>query len=188
MRLLPLLLVIAFVTGPGIATTGLAASELAARLEQCAGIESAVERLDCYDRLAREAAQESRANDRKGPAQAKPEERQSVPAEPVVKERSRANQDVEVNTDKKKKLEWFGRDKPENPAAEVSHMDARIESVEKTPLGHHVMTLSNGQKWMENEPGRRSIAPQQDVTIRKHRWHFEMELDGQPNIAVRRVE
>ena len=48
--------------------------------------------------------------------------------------------------------------------------------------------LSNGQLWVENEPGRRRIAAGQDVIIRRHRWHFEMVLDSQPNAAVRRIE
>ena len=65
---------------------------------------------------------------------------------------------------------------------------ARIDRVQMTPLGHHVVTLSNGQIWMENEPGRRPIRPGQHVVVRKHRWHFEMELAQQPNVAVHRLE
>ena len=85
-------------------------------------------------------------------------------------------------------IEQFGQERQGRPKTDIDSITSRIDSVRRTPLGHHVLTLANGQVWVENEPGRRRIAPAQDIVIRRHRWHFEMELPSQPNVAVHRTE
>ncbi len=74
------------------------------------------------------------------------------------------------------------------PAMDLERIRARIQQVRKAALGQHVMTLSNGQVWIENEPGQRPIEPDQEVTITRHRWNFEMEFKSRPNVAVHRIE
>lgn len=147
----------------------------ATQLADCAVIESALERLDCFDELARQESEliapeppTETANIESGPVETAAGTADALPSGDIIAR--------------------FGNRRPERPESQIDQVTARIESVSKTPLGHHVVTLSNGQIWVENEPGRRSIAPGQKVKIRQHRWHFEMELNAQPNVAVRRVD
>jgi hypothetical protein len=150
-------------------------------LSECAAIERALERLDCFDELARrELASETVAATPPSP----PEPAASPESPRVLDGRTAAHPaDDDVVASRRFGFRVTHRTEPQK-----AQLSARIEHVNRTPLGHQVITLSNGQVWAENEPGRRSIAPGQDVTIREHRWHFEMLLEGQPNVAVRRIE
>lgn len=65
---------------------------------------------------------------------------------------------------------------------------AHIESIRRARLGHHIMTLSNGHIWAENEPGVRRIKAGQDVTIIKVRFRYDMRLESGRRVAVHRVE
>lgn len=169
----------AFLAWPALAADGLA---------ECAGIESAVERLDCYDRLASQQAHK--------PAREEAGQPEVAPSAPQTSERpaQRAQGDIEDQPQlrqarsEEEHVAQFGKPQQRDPAQEFEAVEARIESVRKAPLGQQIMTLSNGQIWMENEPGPRRIEPDQPVTIRKHRLHYEMELASQPNVTVRRVD
>jgi hypothetical protein len=150
-------------------------------LAECAAIERALERLDCFDELARrELASETAAAT---PA-SQPEPVASTQAPRALDTRTVAQRADDAAVASRR----FGFRVTQRAELQKAQVSARIERVNRTPLGHQIMTLSNGQVWAENEPGRRSIAPGQDVTIREHRWHFEMQLEGQPNVAVRRIE
>ncbi|MAT83859.1 MAG: hypothetical protein CMQ43_12710 [Gammaproteobacteria bacterium] len=129
-------------------------------LEDCALIEADIRRLACFDRLVETQSAPARAPD--------------TPADHQTETGSASGRDIHGSDDAMEDV--------------VDSISARIERVETTPLGRHVVTLSNGQIWMENEPGRRPIRPGQHVMVRKHRWHYEMELARQPNVAVHRLE
>lgn len=129
-------------------------------LEDCVLIDDDIGRLACFDRLVETQGASVRA-----------------PCAPA---------DREPETGSASGKEIHGADDVLGHVA--GSISARIDRVATTPLGHHVVTLSNGQIWMENEPGRRPIRPGQHVVVRKHRWHYEMELAGQPNVAVHRLE
>lgn len=150
------------------------------RLADCAAIESAVERLDCYDRLASQQAGQQAPERTPTPAS-------EAPAERAEAEIEHDPQRPDTRPDENR-VAQFGKSPQRDPEREFEGVEARIERVRKAPLGQQIMTLSNGQVWMENEPGRRTIAPDQRVRIRKHRWHYEMELASQPNVTVRRVD
>ncbi len=146
------------------------AAPTASELARCGAIESAKERLDCFDALVRQQAgeQETIVQTPQAPEQVAPAKAIATPsADPIAQ---------------------FGQERQNRPQTDIDSITSRIDSVRRTPLGHHVMTLANGQVWVENEPGRRRIAPAQDIVIRRHRWHFEMELPSQPNVAVHRTE
>jgi hypothetical protein len=150
-------------------------------LAECAAIERALERLDCFDELAR---QELASETASATPASQPGPAASTEAPRVLDTRTVA-QPAEDAVAASRRFGFRVTQRAEPLEAQVS---ARIERVNRTPLGHQIMTLSNGQVWAENEPGRRPIVAGQDVTIREHRWHFEMQLDGQPNVAVRRIE
>jgi hypothetical protein len=150
-------------------------------LAECAALERALERLDCFDALAR---RELGSDPTEGSGPIQPEPAAAADSSSVLggSTASDASEDSAVGSRR------FGFRVPQRAEPLKAQVSARIEHVNRTPLGHQVITLSNGQVWAENEPGRRPIAPGQDVTIREHRWHFEMQLEGQPNVAVRRIE
>lgn len=169
-------------------------------LSECAAIERAMERLRCYDRIARgdevEEPASARASEPVGEPEPPPRSastRQPMPAveetpAPAATPGERADSSPEPEGDAADAAGWFGRERDPPPGGRLDHVTASIVSVRRDPLGRQIISLSNGQVWIENEPGRRPIAPDQSVTIRKHRWHYELELADQPNVAVRRID
>ena len=62
-----------------------------------------------------------------------------------------------------------------------------IIAVNLTPTGKQVLTLSNGQKWMENEPGKRKVRSGERVTIVKDGKHYDLVRPEKPRISVHRI-
>ncbi len=174
----PLLLILAAsLPWPALATSD--------GLAECASVVSAVARLDCFDELARKHLADHEAHATKAPAVGRAFPREE--ASPARGASTPSTSAADPPTAEPGSPGRFGMRASPDPVDSADYIEARIDDVRRTPLGEHVLTLSNGQVWMENEPGRRPIAAGQDVIIRKHRWHFEMELASQPDVAVRRV-
>ncbi|TVS16967.1 MAG: hypothetical protein EA417_08190 [Gammaproteobacteria bacterium] len=154
------------------------AATAASELARCGAIESATERLDCFDAMVRQQADEQEAlvQTPQAPERVAPDQAIEAPAVATA------------STPSTDPIAQFGQGRQKRPQTEIDSITSRVDSVRRTPLRHHVMTLANGQVWVENEPDRRRIAPAQDIVIRTHRWHFEMELRSQPNVAVHRTE
>lgn len=163
-------------------------------MSECAAIEQALERLRCYDRVARAAGGDAGQSAARRASKDEPASRPAEPprrAAPVVGTTAPASAErPEPGTDRDAADvgRWFGREREPSAGEQLDHLTASILSVRKGPLGRQIISLSNGQVWMENEAGRRRIAAGQSVTIRKHRWHYELELPSQPNVAVRRID
>ena len=176
---------------------------VAAEFTDCLDIYINIERLDCYDHLAREERQKrseetkQKAIEFMEPQAVKQKSMDSITQPPidkvVVDTRIPSNDDsidlINSIPPKEKKKHWinlFG--KREKPKKIEEQIKTSIKSIKKTPLGKHIMTLSNGQVWIENEPGRRVIKAGQVVTIKKKRFHFEMKLTSGGKIAVNRID
>lgn len=156
-------------------------------LEDCALINDDIERLACFDQwiVQQQSMSDSKSSSSESTKPSKPykSSKAAVQAsrEPERQSSIPANQEANFGSKAKRVAEKKAK-------RSTDSISARIERVTKTSLGHHVMALSNGQVWMENEPGQRRIQPDQNVVVSKQRWHYEMELPNQPNVAVRRVE
>ena len=158
------------------------------RIADCSSIESDLERLICYDERA---GDDRRQRERE--AEAPVEAGKPAPAvdEPAVDEQAVAGavpvvaEDEPVRAEPARGVDDFG---VQRPKAVPKQVDSRIQSIRRAPLGHHVMTLSNGQIWAENEPGVRRIKAGQDVTIAKRRLRYVMHLESGRNVAVHRIE
>ena len=173
---------------------------VAAEFANCLDIPVNIERLDCYDRLAREDRQRrSEVTKPKAVELVKqdPVRHKSIdtlaqsPIDSIVVDTRKpsGNESMGSIAPEEKKKHWinlFG--KREKPKKIEEQIKTSIKSIKKTPLGKHIMTLSNGQVWIENEPGRRVIKAGQVVTIKKKRFHFEMKLTSGGKIAVNRID
>lgn len=159
-------------------------------MNDCASIADPNLRLACYDRLARPQAEPevpSAADDEttsQAPATDMPDD---APVAQSTPEKSAP--DSEPYTAKEKEdfgITIFGkRDNSKERDSIASH----IESVRTSNAGTRIMTLANGQVWMEREPGRRPIDAKQDVEIEKRRWHYSMLLKDQKfRITVQRID
>lgn len=110
------------------------------------------------------------------------------PSESVtVQERPKTTIDDEPDADEEFGITLFGkrRGDPDVGQSVRSH----IEAVRESAAGNRVMTLTNGQVWMEREAGRRRIDANQDVVITKRRWSYTMLLlDQNRRVTVQRID
>lgn len=160
-------------------------------LQSCAQIKSAVQRLDCFDRLARDNA----------PAPAvktAPENRATVKSDQAAittPEGVRVTDVIERQPGESKRVEktatsrlLFGLKPKKDPGEEITLINATIEKVEYMGNGKKVFTLSNDQVWIEREPSPQKIAAGQPVMIIKRRWHFELDPEQGPRVTVERLD
>ena len=171
-------------TFAGISLLIFSAGLIASDLSTCVDIDDPVQRLACYDRLSGRVV---------GPEaeQTEPEflKAESAVPEPAVPATTPKRSDVASgNAPTPTDPAGFGLKRDQRQGAEPDHITAMIVSVQTSPTGAQILSLSNGQIWTEIEKGRRPIDPQQEVTIRRYRWHYEMELKAQPDITVKRLQ
>ena len=173
------------------------------RIAECLNVENSAERLACYDERARafrqerEGQQESQAKAATPSPTVTPTQTEQpvvgvdVPAPEAVAPEPVATAPDDFGRRPEIPPEDFGRSAPK-PTKEAKpkpqQLTARIESIGKGARGNHVMTLSNGQVWSENEPNIRGIKAGQDVTITKRRLAYLMHLESGRNVAVSRID
>jgi hypothetical protein len=147
----------------------------------CAAIADDADRLTCYDRLGRGALQNQR--DAQSSESVAPI---ASPAHPPAQE---AKAQRQIETPKEEALEErdFGKPPPKVDSP-VDQIRSRIVSVAVSARGQRIMTLANGQVWMENEAGKRAIPVTEDVTISKRLFRYAMRFESGSVIAVKRAD
>jgi hypothetical protein len=170
---------------------------VADEFQSCSEIKSALERLDCYDRLARESypgPEPLVESAPMTPTTLRPESAQTGSLEPeqeqvpeLVKSQPDATSKAEPGEDSSR---WnlFGLKPKIDKSTEITRISATLEKVDYMSNGKKVFTLSNGQHWIEREPGARKVAAGQQVTIIKKRWHFELDPERGPKVTVERLD
>ena len=174
----------------------LSTSVEADEITDCLAIDSNLARLDCYDSIARRrvsaAAQESGFDTAAKPRKAtlgkksKKSEQSSV-SQTTIEETSTTREVTKAAEKEEGFLSRFGK-KIKKPKTDRQSVSSRVTSVRKSPMGNHILGLANGQTWVENEPGRRSIKAEQSITVTKKLLSFEMQLESGRRVAVHRID
>jgi hypothetical protein len=163
-----------------------AAGFAAPELSECVKIEAPSQRLLCYDQYAgrssKAVAFPAQTPTGKPEAVLPPSESQPARADRTVRS------DDDFETDTVTDAASFGLRKEREWVSKSDYITAKIVSTQSSPSGAQIMSLSNGQIWIENEKGRRPIELHQTVTIRRQRFHYKMVLESQPDVAVRRLQ
>jgi len=124
------------------------------KIRECSRITSALARLDCYDNLAR-----SLSGQKKAPAPV-PMSRSVIPAKPAAA---------------KNPEQTFGseavKNKPNAPDApeKINHIQADVVKVKFGPHKEFLVTLSNGQVWLQKDTQRARLPKDTpfNVTIKR---------------------
>ncbi len=165
--------------------------------EVCADIESAIERLDCYDRQhrARQArvdqsgppAPEARTEAAARPARAtyqsrrvEPEATQTAPVTVSAPAKERASVPAPAKDEKRGLFSWLG-DKTE--------ISSELTVVRRGEQQRMVFRLANGQIWMQNTPRELPFSVGDQVTIKSGTiGGFIMRSERGTSTRVRQLE
>ena len=165
-------------------------------LQSCAGINSAVERLNCFDQLVKNREDAPAPVGEAAPAAPVTLKSKRIPTTRLQPLQERVREVVETQPDKTnyepegKSSRWnlFGLKPKRDKSKDISRINAILDRVEYMGNGKKVFTLSNGQVWIEREPTPQKIAAGQAVTITKKRWRFELDPERGPKVTVERLD
>jgi hypothetical protein len=186
-------------------------------LDKCAAIAGAAERLACYDRIARHghAADDEDAGQAATPAPSPPA---AIPPEPKPEHRPKhiapeVAPATEAQPERQKPAVAAHSDEettiaiPERPAgtgeppgntqfgkrgSHVTRGDSISSFIKSARINNarlYVISLANGQVWMQREPGRRHIRSNQPAVITRKRFSYSMYLEDQHfDVTVQRID
>ncbi len=158
-------------------------AELPTQLIECRALTSAVERLDCYDQVV---DAHTATTNHASPAQM---EDNSPPVAPVVVTAS-----PESAPDLSRE-ELFSKDGAEirksireaTGEEELDQIEATVAEVRKSASGQAVITLDNGQVWLQTENTRARISVNDKVTIRRRSFGSYSLYNKKTAIRVKRI-
>ena len=161
-------------------------AELPTELIDCRALTSSVARLDCYDQLV--DAQTASP----GQAAMRPTAQNPAPVAPTAATAATATVESEPNLSQE---ELFGKGETKireavqdaTGAEEIDRIEARVAEVRKTTNGRAVITLDNGQVWIQTESSRTRLAVNDKVTIRRRSFGSYMLYNKNTAIRVKRI-
>ena len=124
-------------------TFGMAQS-LQSDLLDCAQINDSLQRLVCYDNLAKKAVLPT----------------QLVAELPIASDTSKAKPLVSA-------AENFGQENKKSPKDLINQIQGKIVKVTKSAYGKQIVTLDNGQVWRQTDSVRLKLVEGQSVTIKR---------------------
>ncbi len=158
-------------------------AELPTQLIECRALTSAVERLDCYDQVV----------DAQGisPNQA-PIRRTAENPAPVAPPAATASVEPELKLSQEN---LFGKDEvamrksvqEATNTEEIDRIEARIVEIRNSASGKAVITLDNGQVWMQTENTRARLSVNDKVTIRRRSFGSYSLYNKKTAIRVKRI-
>ncbi|MCP1338831.1 type VI secretion protein [Idiomarina sp. M1R2S28] len=106
-------------------------------LQQCAGIEDSLERLVCYDNIAKQSQGESKQAEGKARGKAQAEKQKS-------KAERRGNSSLE---------RAFGMEHKDKEEGQLDRIEVEVAAKEQGPYDKWRIELSNGQIWKQTDSG-----------------------------------
>jgi hypothetical protein len=158
-------------------------AELPTELTDCRALTSATQRLDCYDQFI----------DAQGisPNQA-PIRQTTDKAAPVEPAAATATEESEPKLSQE---DIFGKGETERRKSvqdatdtkEIDQIEATVAEVRKSASGQAVITLDNGQVWLQTESSRARISVNDKVTIRRRSFGSYTLYNKKTAIRVKRI-
>lgn len=108
-------------------------------LQQCAGIEDSLERLVCYDNIAKQSQGESKQAEGKARGKAQAE-----------KQKSRAQQAAKQHSSSSSE-QTFGMEHKDKEEGQVDRIEVEVASKEQGPYKKWRIELGNGQVWKQTD-------------------------------------
>lgn len=159
----------------------------------CSNVGAAEARLACYDRQAGKATTDTTNAEATSSAMAEPAARRGkATIEPVTVEPARP--DDAKPTRNKRRFSIFGRNKDKKkadkpPKKKRGTIVSEITEVRRTSLGRHIITLANGQTWVENEITRGpTVSVGEAVTVEHLILRKVLRSESGTSLFVREVD
>ncbi len=159
-------------------------AELPAELIDCRTLTSTVARLDCYDQLvdAHTALPNTAA-----------ERRTAEDPAPVAPTAAAAT--TAASMPKLSQEDLFGKGETElrklvqeaTDTEEIDRIEATVVEVRKTKSGKVVITLDNGQVWIQSDSSRARLSANDNVTIRRRSFGSYTLYNKKTSIRVKRI-
>jgi len=164
-------------------------AELPTELLDCRPLTSAVERLDCYDQFvdAHAAAPRQAAGHRiaEDPAPVAPTAAvATATSEPVLSSGPKLSQEDlfgQSGTEIRKSVQEA------TDTEEIDRIEAIVVEVHKSASGKAVITLDNGQVWIQSDSTRARVSVNDKVTIRRRSFGSYSLYSTKTSIRVKRI-